>query len=271
MIVLNFFQGNIVVSITLYPIAIAFTFYVFVYIIKEIRTKENTIKRQAAEILDILHVSADSSVNVANIAVELASSSTEINAASEEIAASTQEIAQFANNQVGSLKMISNMAGDIKQQSFDVMSSTSKINTILNLIKNISEQTNLLALNASIEAGRAGESGRGFAVVAEEVRKLAIESKQAATETDVSIIDIISKIEKVGDQIFQITENIQSATNASIESAKAIETISTAAEEQTASMEEITSTANKLGYLAEDLSAKLGEHENIEKKQIIAN
>ncbi len=257
--------------LTLYPIAIAFTIYVFIYIIKEIRSKESTIKRQAAEILNILHVSANSSVNVANIATELASSSTEINASSEEIAASTQEIAQFANDQVRSLEMINDMAGDIKQQSFDVMNSTDKINKVLKLIKNISEQTNLLALNASIEAGRAGESGRGFAVVAEEVRKLALESKQAATETDVNILDIISKIEKVGDQILKITESIQSATSASIESARAIENISTAAEEQTASMEEITSTANKLGYLAEDLSAKLGQHEKIEKKQVIVS
>lgn len=67
---------------------------------------------------------------------------------------------------------------------------TKEIGDIVSLITEITDQTNLLALNASIEAARAGEHGKGFAVVAEEVRKLADQSRNAASK-------ITSRIETI--------------------------------------------------------------------------
>lgn len=67
---------------------------------------------------------------------------------------------------------------------------TRSINDVMELLDQISERTNLLALNASIEAARAGEVGKGFAVVAEEVRKLAMQSKESAGSVREALGDI---------------------------------------------------------------------------------
>ncbi|MBQ4899761.1 hypothetical protein KB559_13000 [Paenibacillus sp. Marseille-P2973] len=83
----------------------------------------------------------------------------------------------------------------------EVNEENRKIESIVDLIKDIANQTNLLSLNASIEAARAGEHGQGFSVVATEIRKLAQHAQEASTDISVILGSIQSRIGQATDLV----------------------------------------------------------------------
>ena len=79
-------------------------------------------------------------------------------------------------------KEINHKTIDMTEMVEELNQSSSEIQAVVEIVKNIAGQTNLLALNSAIEAARAGEHGKGFAVVADEVRKLADQTKQSVEQ-----------------------------------------------------------------------------------------
>lgn len=126
---------------------------------------------------------------------------------------------------------------------------TTEVHKITESITSIADQTNLLALNAAIEAARAGEHGKGFAVVADEVRKLAEQSSQEASEVE----KIISKI----------TENVQKTLVSTEESYQRVETGEQSVQETGAVLEGIRAAVNNIVNEINQLSMMTDEEAEI--------
>lgn len=135
--------------------------------------KNNDLLSDMSHIVDRISVSNDEMEHAANTVIELVADGSEV----------VSKVSDQMNTIDATIKESSDIIKEMEQHSNEIQKVTA-------LITEISEQTNLLALNAAIEAARAGEYGKGFAVVAEEVRKLAEQSKNSASEIE-SMVGVI--------------------------------------------------------------------------------
>lgn len=134
-----------------------------------------------------------------------------------------------------------------------------EIGSIIGTIENIAFQTNLLALNAGVEAARAGEAGKGFAVVAQEVRELAQRSAAAANEikqlvarSGQEVAGGVDLVQSTGTVLAQI-EAVVSRIDINIDS------IATAAREQSVGLSEINTSVNTLDQMTQHNAAMVEE------------
>ncbi len=168
-----------------------------------------------------------------------------------------------------SLSSINDLCSNVNSASAnieDLSENVAQISSILNIIQGISEQTNLLALNAAIEAARAGEHGRGFAVVADEVRSLATRTSQSTQDINNMIeklnsgvkssVTIMQQSTGLAENTAQHSQDMEASLSAIVDSVRLIRDmshqISTAAEEQRVTTDDITQHITHIGDLSRE-------------------
>jgi methyl-accepting chemotaxis protein len=243
---------------------------------------------------------------------QVAQAATQVSSASSQIAASSQTVASGASEQASSLEetgsslesmssmakhaadnaqQASGLASTAKAAAADgsaamqqmteamarIQASAEGTSQIIKDINEIAFQTNLLALNAAVEAARAGEAGRGFAVVAEEVRSLALRSKEAANKTEELIRQSVREAGEgaatarhVGEKLSQIVGGVSKVTDivaeiaaTSKEQASGIDRVNTAMGQMNTVTQQNAASSEELSSTAEELSAQSAELESL--------
>jgi methyl-accepting chemotaxis protein len=187
----------------------------------------NTISGQQSENLDqIATAVTELSHALREVANSTQGSLTETQLANDEALASQEAVTQ-------STESITLMSGTISQARHvieELAKETTKISSLLGVIRDIADQTNLLALNAAIEAARAGEQGRGFAVVADEVRSLANRTQQATGDINTMLVNLNKGVDEAVNSInsgaSQVTDVVDLSSALSERLLKVVEAVS---------------------------------------------
>lgn len=128
-----------------------------------------------------------------------------------------EELGNARNNIDDLVRKVDDSNSENRRVSSDLVqlnTYASQMQSITEIINDITSQTSLLALNASIEAARAGEAGKGFAVVATEIGQLANQTQEATDHISELVNKVTLELDKVIKEIGHLLENSEEQSKA---------------------------------------------------------
>jgi len=165
----------------------------------------------------------------------------------------SQETIQTALNGQEAVEHVINSMETIQQTITSAVDTITRfeqrsrdIDTILDVIRDITDQTSLLALNASIIAAQAGVHGRGFAVVADEIRNLA-SGVGTSTKDIAAIVQTLQQDTScVVQTIHEGADNVNQGMERTQQAREALQKIIASARQSSSVVTEIADTLHEL-------------------------
>lgn len=219
--------------------------------LKEIIEGTNLLGASSSEILAATTQVASGAAETATAISETTTTVEEVRHAAQlsnqkasRVSENAQQVVQIAQaGQTAVNETVSSM-NDIKKQMESVANTIMRLSEqslqiggIVASVTDVADQSNLLAVNAAIEAAKAGEQGKGFVVVSDEIRRLALQSKQAT----IQVRNILTDIQKATSAAVMATEQTSKAVeNGVLKSNEAGESIRKLAESSSKAVEAAT-------------------------------
>ncbi len=241
--------------------------------VAEVKDSSEDVSRSIQEIADGATDQSESLQQVSNEMNDLSATIEEVAATADTVAEKSRETADIGqqgrergDSAVGGMEAIQTKM----QRSVEAVESLDdqmdQIGDIVGVISDIAEQTNILALNANIEAAHGQASGDGFEVVANEVKQLAEETKDSASQIEDIIADVETQVERTVEDIRTAETEVQRGAE-TVETAveafdqvvenvdetdKGIQEISDVTDDQAASTQEVVSMVDTAAEISDE-------------------
>jgi methyl-accepting chemotaxis protein len=253
----------------------------------------NTLTSSSSEILAATTQVASGAAETASAISETSATVEEVRQAAElssqkasRVSENAQQVAQVTQTGKIAVEETVNVMHQIQIQMASIANTivrlseqSLQIGGIIASVNDVADQSNLLAVNAAIEAAKAGEQGKGFAVVAQEIKSLALQSKQAT----IQVRNILSEVQKTTSAAVMATEQGSKAVDNGVkqstqagesirlisksvnESVLAATQIVASSQQQVVGMDQVGLAMNNINQAGEESAASMMQAETAAK------